>query len=69
VVRDALTGRLLAADNVRDNSVERLKELLMPLVVLNLAVLGTMSDAQETEVMALSQLWPEVPHQTCQFHA
>lgn len=69
VVRDALTGRLLAAENVTDNSVERLKELLMPIVVLNIPVLGTISDAQETEVMALSQLWPEVPHQTCQFHA
>ena len=32
-------------------------------------MLGTISDAQESEVMALSQLWPDVPHQTCQFHA
>ena len=69
VVRDGLTGRLLAAENVTDNSVERLKQLLMPVVALNIPVLGTISDAQETEVMALSQLWPEVPHQTCQFHA
>jgi hypothetical protein len=69
VVRDGLTGRLLAADNVTDNSVERLKQLLMPVVALNLPVLGTISDAQETEVMALCQLWPDVPHQTCQFHA
>lgn len=69
VVRDGLTGRLLAADNVTDNSVERLKQLLLPVVTLNLPVLGTISDAQETEVMALCQLWPDVPHQTCQFHA
>lgn len=58
VVRDALTGRLLAAENVTDNSVERLKELLMPIVALNIPVLGTISDAQETEVMALSQSGP-----------
>ena len=32
-------------------------------------MLETISDAQESEVMALSQLWPDVPHQTCQFHA
>jgi hypothetical protein len=32
-------------------------------------VLGTMSDAQESEEMALKELWPNVPHQTCQFHA
>jgi len=32
-------------------------------------VLGTISDAQESELLALEQLWPEVPHQVCQFHA
>ena len=26
-------------------------------------------DAQKEEVQALSELWPAVPHQTCQFHA
>jgi hypothetical protein len=69
LVRDALTGRLLNAENVRDNSVERLKQVLSPVVALGVPVLGTISDAQKEEVMALSELWPEVPHQTCQFHA
>ena len=32
-------------------------------------MLGTISDAQKEEVIALSELWPDVPHQTCQFHA
>src|SRR2546422_8976856 len=26
-------------------------------------------DAQKEELQALSELWPAVPHQTCQFHA
>jgi len=69
LVRDALTGRLLAAENVTESSVERLKQVLAPVVDLSVPVLGTISDAQESEVMALSQLWPDVPHQTCQFHA
>jgi hypothetical protein len=69
LVRDALTGRLLAAENVTESSVERLKQVLSPVVELSVPVLGTISDAQESEVMALSQLWPDVPHQTCQFHA
>jgi hypothetical protein len=68
-VRDALTGRLLAADNVTDNSAERLKQLLAAVVVLGVKVVGTICDAQKEEVMALSALWPDVPHQTCQFHA
>lgn len=33
------------------------------------AILGTISDAQESLLQALEQLWPNVPHQVCQFHA
>ena len=69
MVRDALTGRLLNAENVRESSVDRLKQVLAAAVALGVPVLGTISDAQESEIMALSQLWPDVPHQTCQFHA
>ena len=69
LVRDALTGRLLNAENVRENSAQRLKQVLSPVVALGIPVLGTISDAQKEEVMALSELWPDVPHQTCQFHA
>ena len=69
LVRDSLTGRLLNAENVTESGVERLKEVLAPVLALNVAVLGTMSDAQESEVIALKELWPDVPHQTCQFHA
>ena len=31
-------------------------------------VLGTISDAQASELLAAQELWPEVPHQVCQFH-
>jgi len=69
LVKDVLTGRLLNAENVTESGVERLKEVLTPVLALKVAVLGTMSDAQESEVLALEALWPDVPHQTCQFHA
>jgi hypothetical protein len=69
LVRDALTGRLLNAENVTESGVSRLKEVLAPVLALKVPVLGTMSDAQESEVMALKELWPDVSHQTCQFHA
>lgn len=69
LVRDALTGRLLQADNVRESTVERLKQLLAPVKALNVVVLGTISDAQESEIVALKEVWPDVPHQTCHFHA
>src|SRR5436305_13688467 len=69
LVRDVLTGRLLNAENVRESGALRLKEVLAPVLGMSVPVLGTMSDAQESEVMALNSLWPDVPHQTCQFHA
>jgi hypothetical protein len=69
LIRDALTGRLLNAENGTESSVERLKQILTPVLALKVPVLGTISDAQESEVIALKELWPDVPHQTCQFHA
>jgi len=68
IVRDALTGRMLASENATESSAERLKEILEPVVRLNLPILGTISDSQKAEVLALSQLWPDVPHQVCHFH-
>jgi len=69
LVRDALTGRVLAAENVTFSGTAVLKELLAPVAELEGTVLGTISDAQETVIQALEQMWPDVPHQVCQFHA
>src|SRR6266516_2242228 len=73
LVRDALTGRVLAAENVTSSETAVMKALLAPVVALEVErkvkVLGTISDAQESELLALQELWPDVPHQVCQFHA
>jgi hypothetical protein len=69
LVRDALTGRVLAAENVMSSETAVMKELLRPVVALGVKVLGTITDAQESELLAVEQLWPTVPHQVCQFHA
>jgi len=73
VVRDALTGRVLAAEQVTWSETEGMKALLAPVVALGVErkvkVLGTITDAQESELKAVEALWPEVPHQVCQFHA
>ena len=68
LVRDALTGRVLAAENVTSSETAVMKALLAPVVTLGVKVLGTISDAQESELLAVQALWPEVPHQVCQFH-
>src|SRR5438067_5506217 len=49
-----------------------MKALLAPVVALEVErkvkVLGTITDAQESELLAVEELWPDVPHQVCQFH-
>ena len=69
LVRDALTGRVLAAENVLSSETAVMKALLSPVAALDVKVLGTITDAQESELLAVEQLWPEVPQQVCQFHA
>jgi hypothetical protein len=68
LVRDVLSGRILAAENVRVSDTETIKRLLAPVVALDLPVLGAVSDAQESLCQAIAELWPHVPHQLCQFH-
>ena len=31
--------------------------------------MGVISDAQESQLQAVAELWPATPHQLCQFHA
>jgi hypothetical protein len=69
VVRDALSGRVLAAEQVSSSETAVMKALLAPVVALEVPVLGTITDAQESELQAVEALWPDAPHQVCQFHA
>jgi len=69
LLRDVLTERILHAENVTESTKERLKQILAPVVALNVPILGVISDAQPTELQAVAELWPDVAHQICQFHA
>ena len=68
LLRDALTGRVRAAENVTSSETAVMKTRLSPVVALGVKVLGTITDAQERELLAVEELWPEVPHQVCQCH-
>ncbi len=69
LVRDLLTGRLLTAENVTSSTKDSLKRVLAPVVALELPILGVISDAQESQLQAIAELWLGTPHQICQFHA
>lgn len=68
LVRDVVTGRLLAAENVRSSDTPTMTALLRPIRDLGVPVIGAVSDAQESLLQAIGVLWPDIPHQVCQFH-
>lgn len=69
LVRDVFTGRILNAENTTESTKERLKQILSPVLALQIPVVGVISDAQTTQLQAVAELWPGIPHQICQFHA
>lgn len=68
LVREVLSGTVLAADNLREASAPALCTLLRPVIELGVPVLGVISDAQESIRLAVAESFPGVPHQLCQFH-
>jgi hypothetical protein len=68
LIREVTTGRLLHAQNVTTSDTKTIKEVLSVLFELKLPISGFISDAQQSIRDAISSLWPDVPHQTCQFH-
>lgn len=68
LVRDVVTGRLLGAENVQSSETATMQALLQPIRDLDLPVRGAVSDAQKSLLQAIEALWPDIPHQVCQFH-
>lgn len=69
IVREVTSGEVLAAANLQQASAPILEELLRPIRETGLPVLGVISDAQESIRLAVANVFPKVPHQTCQYHA
>jgi hypothetical protein len=69
VVREVLSGAVLAAANLQQASAPFLEALLRPIRDTGLPVLGVVSDAQESIRLAVAAVFPGVPHQLCQYHA
>jgi hypothetical protein len=69
VVREVHSGAIVAATNLQQASAPVLVSLLQPVQATGLRVLGVVSDAQESVRLAVAQVFPDVPHQLCQYHA
>jgi hypothetical protein len=69
VVREVHSGVIVAAANLQQASAPFLVPLLRPVQQTGLRVLGVVSDAQESIRLAVAEVFPDVPHQLCQYHA
>jgi hypothetical protein len=68
VVREVLTGTILAAGWLPRVDEDTLKEFLAPVKALDLPFLATVSDKQRALINALEATWSDLPHQYCQAH-
>lgn len=68
LVRNMVTGRLLAAANVRSSDAATITALLCPTHDLEIPVIGAVSDVRESLLQGMVVLWPNIPHQVYQFH-
>ncbi len=69
VVREAQVGITLRAENLERADHQTIaKQLLEPIKAWGLPVKGLVSDAQESIRLAIAQVYPDKPHQNCQFH-
>ena len=68
VLYEVLSGKPVAALQREHVNEKELVEWLRPYQALQLPVLATLSDGENTLVAALKACWPEAPHQRCQVH-
>lgn len=68
VVREVLTGTILAAGWLPYADATKIAEFLAPVDALGLPFLATVSDKQSALINALKIVWPNLPHQFCQAH-
>ncbi len=68
VVREVLTGTLLAAGWLPRVDADTIEDFLAPVDALNLPVLATVSDKQRSLINALEKVWSGLPHQYCHAH-
>jgi hypothetical protein len=69
VVREAQLGITLKAETLETGDQHTLAQrLLDPIKSWDMPVKGIVSDAQESIRLAVAQVYPQQPHQCCQFH-
>ena len=68
VIRENITGTVLVARNLQNSKSENIAKLLLEIKDLGIKVLGIVSDGQQSLKLAISKVFPGVPHQLCHYH-
>jgi len=68
LVTDAIKQEVYGSDWLLYSGTEQLAELLSTIKALNLNVVGFVSDKQRSILLAVQEVFGEIPHQYCQFH-
>jgi len=68
VIREVLSGTVLAAKNLKSGSSEELQQLIRPIVEFGYPIIGIITDGQQSIRLAFEKLLPNVPYQYCQYH-
>lgn len=68
VIREVLSGTVVAAQNVKSSAANELMAFIQPVLDLGFPILGFVSDGQRSIRMAIETLTPDAPYQYCQYH-
>ncbi len=68
VIREVLSGTIVAAKNVKSSATSELMEFIKPVLDYGFPILGFVSDGQQSIRLAFEKLSPDTPYQYCQFH-
>lgn len=68
LIRDSRSGIVLLARTLKYNSTDQLELLLEEIKLMELDIIGVVSDKQKSIVNAVNNIFPDLPHQFCQFH-
>lgn len=68
VIREVLSGTILAAQNLKSSASQELMGLIQPILDWGYPIQGFISDGQQSIRLAIEKIAPDIPYQYCQFH-
>ena len=68
VIREVLSGMILAAKNLKNSATQELKDFIQPILEWDYPIIGLIGDGEQPIRMAIEELAPHVPYQYCQFY-